>query len=171
MVITNFKAAENLNNKFDLVIYDEINSIPKYDNKSILNLLHGLSGETGKKVFYSVEGIFKNKSEIILPVRHRNVPMVEPRDIVTRIDINKDIPYMVYDYIKWSINNNRNVLIYVPTGDKVEKVYNYICTYSWDKDCNISYFVKGKSDMKIMMNFYKRKIIKLFPFLPFKKIF
>lgn len=155
LVITDFKAALNLNEKFDFIVYDEINSMPKYDNKSIWNLLQGLSKENGKKIFYSVEGIFKNKRDIILPVRDRKAPLIEPRDIQTRIDINKDIPYMVYDYIKWSINNNRSVLIYVPKGDKVEKVYNYIRTYNWDKSCNISYFIKGKSDMKTMMNFYK----------------
>lgn len=157
LIITNFNSAKNLERKFDLVIYDEINSMPQYKSHEVVDLLYGLSKENGKRIFYSIEGALKNKSEIILPIKNRNVPVIEPRDIITRIDINKDIPYMVYDYIKWSINNNRNVLIYVPSEDKVEKVYNYITNYNWDKGCSISFFIKNKSDIKTILNFYKRK--------------
>jgi late competence protein required for DNA uptake (superfamily II DNA/RNA helicase) len=157
MVITDFKSAANLNRKFDLIIYDEINSLPLHDNDEIIKLLNGLSEKNGKIIAYSVEQIYKDKNEILLPVRDRNVPMIEPRDIITRIDINKDIPYMVYDYLKWSINNSRNVIIYVPSRDKVEKVFNYMNRYSWDKACNISYFIKDITEIKVMLNFYKRK--------------
>jgi len=157
LVITNFKIAEKLEDKFDLIIYDEINSIPKYENKDILNMVDGLSHSSSKRVFYSVESVLPNKREIILPVKDKKAPMVEPRDIITRIDINKDIPYVVYDYLKWSINNNRNVLIYVPNEEKVEKVYKYIYRYCADLSNSISFYVKDKSDIKIMMNFYQKK--------------
>jgi len=157
LVISNFKTSENLEREFDLVIYDEINSVPMHENDSILNLVEKVSHGSSKRIFYSVESIFPNKNEIILPVKDRKVPMIEPREIITRIDINKDIPYVVYDYLKWSINNNRNVLIYVPSEEKVERVYKYIYKYCLDISSNISFFIKDKSDIKIIVNFYKRK--------------
>ena len=95
MVIANFKSAITLNRKFDLIIYDEINSLPQHESNSIIKLLDELSEENGKRIAYSVERIFKNSNEIILPVRDKNVPVIEPRDIITRVNINKDIPYVV----------------------------------------------------------------------------
>jgi len=157
LVISNVETSGELWDKFNLIIYDEINSIPKYDVKYIVNLVDRLSHSSSKRIFYSIESMLPDKKEIILPVKDNRVPMVEPRDIITRVDMNKDIPYVVYDYLKWSINNNRNVLIYVPNEEKVEKVYKYISKYCSDLSGGISFFIKDKSDIKTIMNFCKKK--------------
>ena len=156
LVISNVATSGEIKDKFQLVIYDEINSIPNCDSKDILKLVEKVSEGSGKRIFYSVESILLAKKEIVLPVKDNRVPMIEPRDIITRIDINKDIPYVVYDYLKWSINNKRNILIYVPNEEKVDRVYKYIYNYCSDL-CSISFYIKDKSDIKTMLNFYKKK--------------
>ena len=51
--------------------------------------------------------------------------LVEPRLIMTRINLNSDIPYVLYEYIKWFKNNKKNVITYVPNKEDINKVYDY----------------------------------------------
>lgn len=43
----------------------------------------------------------------------------------TRIDLNTDIPYTLYDYLKWFKESNHKVAILVPDNEKVKSVYEY----------------------------------------------
>ena len=74
-----------------------------------------------KLIVYSIESILNNKREIFLPVKDNRIPIMEPRTILTRIDINKDIPFVIYEYLKWSINSDRKVIICVPDEEKIRK--------------------------------------------------
>lgn len=135
--ITNYDVASKLNDKFDLIIYDDINSFPIQKINGILNFLPKISNSRTKTILYSIENIVRNKKEILLPIKDNKNPIIEPRIILTRIDINTDIPFMVYDYLKWSINYGRKVIICVPSKEKVLKVYFYIKNYCLDFTKNI----------------------------------
>lgn len=142
---------------FDLVIYDEINSLPGYSDSEIVGLVESRTRAGGKCIIYSVGSKFKNGEVILLPIGDRKAPMTEPREIITRIDISSDIPFAAYDYIKWSLSSGRNVLIYVPDGDKAEKVFGYIGRYCADKCSSVSCYIRGESDAKVLENFFVRK--------------
>jgi late competence protein required for DNA uptake (superfamily II DNA/RNA helicase) len=157
LTVCSTATAKEMEDAFDLVIYDEINSMPQYSDDEIIELIHMRTRADGKGVIYSVNNKFHNGEAILLPIGDRKVPMIEPREIITRIDINNDIPFIVYDYIKWSINSNRNVLIYVPDEEKAEMVYIYISRYCSDKCSSSSCFISGKTDAKVMENFFKKK--------------
>ncbi|MBA5851393.1 hypothetical protein H2684_08750 [Clostridium sp. cel8] len=55
--------------------------------------------------------------------------MIEPRTILTRLDINKCIPFVVYDYLKWSITTGRKIMIFVPKEKNIKKISSYIKEY------------------------------------------
>ena len=156
LTICSTGTAMEIEETFDLVIYDEINSMPKYTDKEIIELVDARTRADGKCIIYSVKNKFSKREGILLPAGDRKVPMIEPREILTRIDMNKDIPFSVYDYIKWSIKSGRNVLIYLPSKDKAEKVYTYISRYCAGKCSSVACFLSGESDIKIMENFFKK---------------
>lgn len=157
LVISNYRTAVKIKDKFDLVIYDDVRSFPEYNNYEIMDLTIKCVNDEGKLICCSIESIFKSQRDIILPVRDNKKPFPEPRYIITRIDIKKDIPFMVYDYLKFSLDNNRKVIIYVPGEDKVECVYNYLCNFKDSLAKNIMYYIKGRSDEKVLNNFVKVK--------------
>lgn len=147
----------DLQEKFDLVIYDEIRSIPTIETNQLVNLLLSLVNNNGKILAYSTERIFKNEKDILLPVRTNRLPLIEPRTILTRIDINKDIPFVIYDYLNWSINSKRKIIIYVPSSDKVSNVYDYFMKYHLSLCGNVFCYIDGESSSKVITNFEKIK--------------
>lgn len=155
--ICNFANALQLKEKYDLVIYDELRSFPSHGKKEILDLLYKMSKENSKLIVYSIECILKNHREMILPIKDNRIPIIEPRTILTRIDINKDIPFVIYDYLRWSIESDRKVIICVPDEEKLENVYFYINNYCYNISKNIICFRKGKADKKLITNFQKMK--------------
>ena len=52
-------------------------------------------------------------------------PFVEPRIINTRVDLNNDIPNILYDYLKWFKEKNKNVVLLVPREENIDYVYRY----------------------------------------------
>lgn len=157
--VCNFHNAIQLEENFDLVIYDDIRSFPDYSKYEILDLMSKMSSGRTKLIVYSIESILRNKREIILPVKDNRTPIIEPRTILTRIDINKDIPFVVYDYLRWSINSDRKVIICVPDEEKLENVYFYISNYCRNISKSIVCFRKDKTDKKLISNFQKMKKI------------
>lgn len=156
LTVCSTDTARDIAEAFDLVVYDEINSMPNYSDREIIELVESRTRSAGKRIIYSVNNKFSKMDGILLPVGDRKVPMIEPREILTRIDMSKDIPFVVYDYIKWSVNSGRNVLIYLPNKDKAEKAYTYISRYCAGKCSGVSCFLRGESDIKTMENFFKK---------------
>lgn len=155
LTFCNHYNAEFLNMQFDLVIYDNIRSYPEYDNYEIHALISRL--RANKVIIYSTDAVFDSRSEIIVPIRDNRKPMPEPRVILTRIDLNKDIPYVIYEYLDWSIKLGRKVVIYQPSKQEVIQIYYYLCNFKEKLSKNIMCFVKNESDEKVVLNFLQTK--------------
>lgn len=157
LIVCNYKNAVKLKNKYDLVIYDDVNSFPEYNNYEILDLIVKCLYEDGKGICFSIESIFKNVKDIIIPVRTNRKPLMEPRYVITRIDLNKDIPYIIYDYLKFSTSKDRKVVIYLPNKENIHSIYSYLCNFKDSLSRNIMYYIANESDEKLLYNFYKIK--------------
>ncbi len=121
--ICNHNVAIYLEEKFDLIIYDEINSRPMYTRESISKLMINICSNYGTMITYSIEAVFRSGMTIYNLKEDLECPIAEPRFISTRIKLEEGIPNSVYDYLKWSINSNNKVIIYVPHKEKVDKIY------------------------------------------------
>ncbi|WP_294185254.1 hypothetical protein [uncultured Clostridium sp.] len=126
--VCNFCNALKLREKFQLIIYDDINSFPLHGKYEVIDLIHRLMCGHGKAIVYSIENISGNGEELFFPLAEGG-PIVEPRTVLTRFDMNRDIPFVVYDYLKWSLSKNAGVVIYVPDKLKITNVYSYIYNY------------------------------------------
>ncbi|MFL0197337.1 hypothetical protein ACJDU8_17480 [Clostridium sp. WILCCON 0269] len=150
--ICNFQNAVKLKEKFQLIIYDDISSFSTYNKYEIFDLIDKLTCRDSKIIIYSIENIFKHAREVFMPIRN-GIQIVEPRIILTRLNINKEIPFVVYDYLKWSIDIGKKAIIYVPDEEKLENVYFYIYNYCKNFSENIIHFSDGKSDRKLISEF------------------
>lgn len=157
LIVCNFKNAIKINKKFDLVIYDDIRSLPMYNKYEIIDIMAKNCKEKGKFIAYSIESVFKKKREIVLPVLGTKTPIVEPRVITTKIDLNNDIPYTIYDYLRWAMKYEKKIVIYVPDEKKLYRVFKYLNTYCKDLNKNLVYFSKEDKDLKTVFNFLKIK--------------
>jgi Superfamily II DNA/RNA helicase required for DNA uptake (late competence protein) len=156
LIVTNYEKAMNLGHQFDLVIYDDLTSLSNYGNYEIMALLTVFNYEGAKIICRSVEPVFQNARCIDIPVKDSKLPFAEPRIITTRIDVNKEIPYVVYEYLNWSIASERKVVIYVPDEEKAENVYNYLLNIKENLHNNILFY-KNKENNKLLSNFIKNK--------------
>jgi late competence protein required for DNA uptake (superfamily II DNA/RNA helicase) len=155
LYITNHENALNLGMEFELVVYDDVCSISSYRKYEILDLLATYYREETKIICRSIEPVFRNSSAIDMPVRDYKLPMTEPRIITTRIDINKEIPYVIYEYLNFSVICERKVIIYVPDDKRGENVYNYLSIFRDSLHNNI--IIYNRTTKKNMVNFLKNK--------------
>lgn len=155
LIFCKFNNAAQIEEKFDLIIYDEIRSYPKYSESEIKSLMYSLIKTEGKLIYFSVEDNFNKSREISLYIRSNKMPLVEPRLITTRIDVNKEMPSVVYDYIKWSMNINRRVIILVPDKLKLFNVMSYVCKACDKLTRNIFYYSSEEKNVKAIGEFNK----------------
>ncbi|AVP55535.1 hypothetical protein K144313037_01560 [Clostridium tetani] len=160
LLVCNAKIALQLEEKFDLVIFDDINKTSELPKKLIKQIIERSLKVNGKGIAYSIEPIFINKRDIVLPLYKNSMPVIEPRIITTKVDLNQDIPYMIYEYLRWTIELNKKVLIYVPDSYRLKNVYNYFENNYKNISKNIFYYSKKDGNIKILSNFqYLKKAI------------
>lgn len=135
LIFSNHINAYDLEEEFDLIIYDDISSYSPYSKEDIIKLLQCKTSV--KYIVYSIEKVLEYGEILEYPIKEINVPFVEPRIISTRVDINKDMPYVMYDYLKWFITSNSNVVIYTPDEEKKQCILEYLKSL----DDNIGNFV------------------------------
>lgn len=151
--ICNHSVAIYLEEKFELIIYDEINSRPMYTRESISKLMSNICSSYGTMITYSIEAVFKSGMTIYNLKEDLECPIAEPRFISTRIKLEEGIPNSVYDYLKWSINSNNKVIIYVPHKEQVDKIYKGLKDIKENLTSNIYRVKSDESGRKRFIRF------------------
>ncbi|MDD6771541.1 MAG: hypothetical protein SPJ62_02805 [Inconstantimicrobium porci] len=126
--IINFSSIDNIVNikkYYDLIIIDDISMLSPYSSTEFKEYVDMLYRNCGKIILYTFEEIMNNVDTIYVGNYFRTKPFIEPRVITTRIDLNTDIPFVMYDYIRWFKKNRRKILIITPSGEKQQMVYDY----------------------------------------------
>lgn len=121
----NYKNIDKIIGNYGLIILDDISTFSTL-NKIELKLKYEEIAKCGERVIvYSMEEITSLGEKFEAIPENNNYPFVEPRIITTRIDLNKDIPYILYDYLKWFRDDKKRVIIYTPNKEKLQLVYAY----------------------------------------------
>ncbi|OBR91836.1 MULTISPECIES: hypothetical protein [Clostridium] len=154
--ICNFENAAKLEKKFELIIYDDISSFSLYNKYEICKLISKLTHEDSKVIIYSIESIVENSKKIFLPAKNEGL-IIEPRNILTRLNMNKEMPFLVYDYLKWSISIGKKIIIYVPSECKIEKVASYMHKYCRSLAQDVVCFANGETNKKLIYKFLQAK--------------
>ncbi|WP_238884432.1 hypothetical protein [Clostridium sp. YIM B02551] len=112
-----------LKEEIELIIYDDITSFSNCSKLQITERIERVYRYTNKIIIYSIESVFNNIQKLELGGILNSYPMIEPRFITTRINLEEDIPYLLYEYFKWFKENGRRVVIHTPSKDSADKVY------------------------------------------------
>lgn len=120
----NYRDIDNINEKYDLVIYDDISYYSSLNNEQINKLYRKLVNKFTRFILYSIEELDLDEQFYLGPLSTEK-PFVEPRIINTRIDLNNDIPCILYDYLTWFKLEKKKVVFIVPREENIECVYKY----------------------------------------------
>lgn len=124
IVFVNYKNIDHISGNYDLVIYDDISYYSSLNNKQVNNIYKKLLNRFAKVILYSIEETDSQEGFYLGPLSTEK-PFVEPRIINTRIDLNKDIPSILYDYLQWFRSEKKKVLLLVPQKENIQCVYEY----------------------------------------------
>ena len=125
ITFVNYNFLENISGEYEVVIFDDISNFSNLNNIQVAKKEKLLKNIGNKIILYSIEKVIK-ESEIIdcVPVKYK-FPFVEPRILNTRVNLNRDIPNILYDYLIWFAENKRKIIIFVPDEEKIISVYEY----------------------------------------------
>src|SRR5471030_585377 len=116
---------KKIHGQYDLVIFDDITYFSNLCSTNVRKELEFCANLCGRVLLYSIEKMSLVGEKFELAAYNYKQPFVEPRILTTRIDLNIDIPYNLYDYLNWFKENNHKVAIYVPNKEKLNIVYDY----------------------------------------------
>lgn len=133
----NYKNISYIEGEYELVIFDDITYFSNLNGAIIRELLEFCSRIGNRIIAYCIEKISLIGEKIELAAYNYEQPFVEPRVITTRINLNIDIPYTLYDYLKWFKDSKHKVAIYVPDNEKLDSVYEYFIKKLKLKDVKI----------------------------------
>lgn len=121
----NYNNIDKISGSYDLVIYDDVAVFSEADTKYLKSISKSILRLAKKVIFYDTEHTIKKCQHMDFLPSDNPAPFVEPRVLKTRINLNLDIPYILYEYLKWFAENKRKIIIYVPDEEKIISVYEY----------------------------------------------
>ncbi|WP_244833675.1 hypothetical protein [Clostridium sp. BJN0001] len=115
----------DLTKKYDLIIFDDVTCFSTINTMSIIDRIEKVMNISKRIIVYSVQKMPISGDKIDMAAYDYEKPFIEPRFLETRVNLNDDIPYKLYDYIKWFSCNGHNVIICVPDSKKLQNIYSY----------------------------------------------
>ncbi|MFL0250471.1 hypothetical protein ACJDT4_08545 [Clostridium neuense] len=150
VVVSNYENAFHLNLRFDMIIYDDIRSLSQYSRIEIIELLDSLKNDNCRVIAYSIESMLDNCRTIYIPARNDMLPIVEPRIITTGVNINKDMPFVAFEYLKWFINIKNNVVIPISDENMMLNLFGYLTYSKLGIDKRILLYRKDNSSKNVL---------------------
>ena len=161
--IVNFQEALELDEYIDynMIIYDDLHCYPTYEYGDILSLMLMLLKKNKRAICLSIECIFNGARRIVYPLGKYPYAFVEPLFIQTRVNLREDICTFAYDFINWSIEEQKKVIIYTPGYSRMYDVLGYLRDYYKSKDLPIlgNHVNMGRIDDINAFNILKMAII------------
>lgn len=121
----NYKNIDKIKGMYDLTIYDDVSVFSTVDTKYLKSISKDVLKLSKKIIFYDIEHTIKKCQKMEFIPTENSEPFVEPRVLKTRINLNLDIPYILYEYLKWFAENKKKIIIYVPDEERIISVYEY----------------------------------------------
>jgi len=147
---------EKIKHQYDFCIIDDISLFSKLTKANIRDAVEYLYLFCKKIIIYSIEKVINIGDVIYISDLRRNSPFIEPRIMNTKVNLEEEIPYKLYDYFLWFKENKSKVIILVPYEDNVNKIYENYTELLKAKDIKIIKFLKKDNDKKIEA-LYKEK--------------
>lgn len=125
LAFTNYKNIEKVEGHYELIIFDDITYFSCLSAAKLREIAEVCVKKAERVILYSIEKTSLIGEKFELADYNYDEPFVEPRVITTRVNLDKDMPYSAYDYIKWFAESRKKTVICVPDDERVEIVYDY----------------------------------------------
>lgn len=147
---TSFDDITEIKGFYDLCIIDDISTFSHFSMDKLRALIEYMYLYSSKIITFSIERAIAMGQKLDLSVLNSNKPFVEPRIITTRIDLNKDIPYSLYDYLLWFKETRKKIVIFVPNDELVKETYELYKKLLKLKGNEITTLMKNEDTKKIV---------------------
>lgn len=151
-----YKNLHTITGEYELVILDDVSCFSNLDKGKVLEYYEHINRIARRIILYTIEEIVCDCAKIDMVPAYIDNPFVEPRFINTRVDLSRDIPYILYEYLEWFIKNKMKIMILVPDEEKLNAVYEYYTKKLKLKRINIVPLFK-KEEKKIIKNVLMQK--------------
>lgn len=149
ITFVNFKNMIDIRGYYDLCIIDDISSFSLMNREELMELVEAMYIYSKRIIIYTIERIVSMGEKLDLTSLSFCKPFVEPRIINTRVNLSKDIPYILYDYLIWFKSNKRKVIIYTPSQQQVENMAYYYSNIIKFDGVKIYKYFRGESINKL----------------------
>lgn len=145
----NFKNLNKIKHQYDFCIIDDVSLFSKLTKSNIREAIEHLYLFCKKISIYSIEKVINSGEVIYISDLRRNSPFIEPRIMNTKVNLEEEVPYKLYDYLFWFKQNKSKVIIFAPYEDNVNKIYENYTELLKAKDTKIIKFLKNDDNKKI----------------------
>ena len=113
------------NKEIDLVIFDDISGDSRIEDGFIFPFLEEI--KCFKKIILSMKELIQKN--VIYLVNDDLTLFNEPRSIQTKIDLNYDMPHVVFEFLEWFMINKRKVILITKDKNSSKNVFRYMKKY------------------------------------------
>lgn len=149
-VILDFDDAFRIQDSYDLIIYDDLNTFPTHRKSEMQELLNHLYYKAEHIIAYSIERVFRNVINLEIPLKMDRSFVTEPRFIDTKVDIRSSIPNSIYDYINFFFSDSRHVMIFVPDTPTMIGMEKYLTRINPELK-NHMHDITGSSELDVSL--------------------
>ena len=110
IVFMSFEKIKNVKYNYDLCIIDDISRYSMMSKEEIRTGIEYLYLYCKRIISYSIEKVINMGTSFEINDLVRTEVFVEPRIITTRVKLDEDMPYTLYDYLMWFKRNKRRVI-------------------------------------------------------------
>lgn len=142
--------------EYELAILDDVSCFSELEKEKITAYYEYSNRISKRTILYTIEEVVDDCAKMDMVPTYIENPFVEPRFISTRVDLSKDIPYILYEYLEWFMKNKKKIMILVPDEEKLNVVYEYYTKKLKLKKINIVPLFKNE-DKKIIKNVLMQK--------------
>lgn len=164
----------NVNMKFDfrdydLLIFDDITGISKMSDEVLLSYIKQI--KTNKILLITMKKIFKGQT--LYETSSGLNLFKEPRIIQTKINLNNDMPHVLFEFIKWFMSNKTKVILITKDGESSLNIYKYMNKYKMlsDKFKNIYIDSDFKDSLEFIHNIKEESYIYITTFEFIEKMY
>lgn len=149
IVFSKINKVNKINLKFDLLIFDDLNINSDFKDSNIITFLENIS--SNKKLILTMKEILNNN--VVYEINKNLEIFKEPRNIQTKIDLNVDIPHVVFQFLEWFMINEGKVILITKDEETALKIYSYMKKYvSFSKKLKNLFFERDFNSFKDFEN-------------------
>lgn len=99
--------------EYDVIIIDDLSSYSDYSKLDFIEIIDYFYKRANKVVIFSIEEIFSNCKSIYVTTQDRESHFIEPRIIISKLNLKKKLPDIVMQYFEYFNRLGDNTIIYV----------------------------------------------------------